>query len=303
MKAVGRGKQRLRYIRNLSLVFIAGLLVAFYVILPPMRAYQAIHPSRRPVCCASPADSGMDYENVTLETSDGLFLQGWYIPSNNRAAVIVVHGFKGNRVGALPHGMMLARHGYGVLLIDLRAHGESEGEVFPFSWQSDADVFAAVEYLQRQPNVDHDRIGALGLSTGAIVVLQAAVNTEHIRAVVSDGAGPPTAKDSILANHWLLAPGIWMFFKSGELLSGVPSVPALVDTMSQISPRSVMLISSIYGPTGEAAANRNFYAASGDPKILWELSDVGHVGGLFAKPQEYEERVVSFFNQALLQEE
>jgi len=281
------------------LVFVVGLLVAFYVILPSMQAYQAIHPSRRPVCCVSPADSGIDYEDVTLETSDGLILRGWYIPSSNRAAMIVVHGFGSNRVGALPHGLMLAQHGYGVLLIDLRAHGESEGEVFPFAWESDKDVLAALEYLQSRPDVDDDKIGALGLSTGGIVVLQAAVNSEYIRAVVSDGAGAPTAKDSVLANPWFLAPGIWTLFKSGELLSGVPSAPALVDTMSQISPRPVMLISATNGPAGEAAANRNFYAAAGDPKILWELSDVGHVGGLFAKPEEYEARVVDFFDQAL----
>jgi pimeloyl-ACP methyl ester carboxylesterase len=299
MKTIGQGMQRLRYTRNLLLVFAVGLLVAFYVIVPFMQAYQAIHPSRKPVCCVSPAHSGLDYEDVTLETSDGLILQGWYIPSSNGAAIIVIHGFGSNRIGALPHGTMLAQHGYGVLLIDLRTHGESEGEVFPFAWESDKDVLAALEYLKSRPDVDDDKIGALGLSTGGIVVLQAATNSERIRAVVSDGAGAPTAKDSVLANHWFLAPGIWTSFKSGELLSGVSSAPALVDTISQISPRPVMLISATHGPAGEAAANRNYYAAAEEPKIFWELSDVGHVGGLFAKPEEYEARVVDFFDQAL----
>lgn len=302
MKAVGQKTRRLRYIRNLLLVFIVGLLVAFYVVVPFAQAYQAIRPSRKPVCCICPADSGLDYKDVTLETSDGLTLQGWYIPSNNGAAIVVVHGFGSNRIGALPHGIMLAHHGYGVLLIDLRAHGESEGETFPFAWESDEDVLAALEYLQSQPDIDSDRIGALGLSTGGIVVLQAATNSEHIKAVVSDGAGAPTAKDSMLSNPWFLAPGIWTLFKSGELLSGVSSAPALVDTISQISPRPVMLISVTHGPAGEAAANRNYYAAAGNPKILWELSDVGHAGGLFTKPEEYEARVVDFFDQALQEE-
>ena len=90
-------------------------------------------------------------------------------------------------------------------------------------------------------------------------------------------------------------------FKVGELLTGVSSAPALVDTVSQISPRPVMLISATHGPSGEAAANRNYYAAAGDPKTLWELSDVGHVGGLFAKPAEYTARVMDFVNQSLLE--
>ena len=122
MKAVGRGMQRLRYIRNRLLAFVVGLVVAFYAIVPFIQAYQAIHPSRKPVCCVSPSDSGLDYTDVALETSDGLTLRGWYIPSENGAAVVVVHGFGSNRIWALPHGIMLARHGYGVMLVDLRAH-------------------------------------------------------------------------------------------------------------------------------------------------------------------------------------
>jgi hypothetical protein len=62
-----------------------------------------------------------------------------------------------------------------------------------------------------------------------------------------------------------------------------------------------MLISATHGPAGEAVANRNYYAAARDPKMLWELSDVGHVGGLFAKSKsdEYEARVIDFFDEVL----
>lgn len=62
------------------------------------------------------------------------------------------------------------------------------------------------------------------------------------------------------------------------------------------------LISATHGRSGEAAANRNYYAAAGDPKMLWELPDVGHVGGLFAKPEEYTARVMGFVDQSLQEE-
>jgi fermentation-respiration switch protein FrsA (DUF1100 family) len=299
VKSRKSSNQRLRYIRNLLLVTLASLLTAFYVIIPVVQAYQAIHPPRQPVCCMTPADFGFDYEPVALKTSDGLTLRGWYIPSRNQATVIVVHGYKNNRIGALSHGVMLARHEYGVLLFDLRAHGESEKDVFALGWESDKDVLAALNYLQNRPDVDRNRIGAMGLSTGAIVVLLTAVKTDQIKAVVSDGAGSAALKDALLSRDWMLAPGLWTFFKSAELFSRVPSAPPLVDSISRIAPRPVMLIASAYGPGGELAANRNYYAAAQEPKILWELSDAGHVEGLFAKPEEYEARVIKFFDQSL----
>jgi uncharacterized protein len=48
------------------------------------------------------------------------------VPSRNRAAVIALHGIGSDRLGVERHARMLARHGYGVLALDLRGHGESE---------------------------------------------------------------------------------------------------------------------------------------------------------------------------------
>jgi alpha-beta hydrolase superfamily lysophospholipase len=56
-----------------------------------------------------------------------LAIRGWHIPSRNRAAVILLHPMASNRLGALDHALMFARHGSGILMIDLRAHGESGG--------------------------------------------------------------------------------------------------------------------------------------------------------------------------------
>ena len=47
-------------------------------------------------------------------------------------------------------------------------------------------------------------------------------------------------------------------------------------------------------------AQPRFYAAAREPKALWEIPEAGHVGGIDARPQEYERRVVGFFDDALL---
>ena len=84
---------------------------------------------------------------------------------------------------------MLARHGYGVLLFDRRGEGESEGEPNSWGWGGEADIKAAIAYLQRRPDVDPDRIGGIGLSVGGEMMIEAAAETDELAAVVSEGAG------------------------------------------------------------------------------------------------------------------
>ena len=59
---------------------------------------------------------------------------------------------------------MLVRHGYGVLLLDRRGEGESEGDINLYGWNGEADVTAAVGFLRRRPDVEPGRIGGSGLS-------------------------------------------------------------------------------------------------------------------------------------------
>src|SRR5215212_6923608 len=81
-----------------------------FVVLPVGLAIVATHPARSPVTAA---DLGRPYERVQLRTSDGLSLAAWYVPSRSRAAVIAFPG----RTGPVRHARLLARAGYGVLLL------------------------------------------------------------------------------------------------------------------------------------------------------------------------------------------
>lgn len=91
----------------------------------------------------TPADYGLTYEDVTLTTRDGLKLAAWYAPSQNGAAVMAQHGFHSTRDEMLNEAVMLARHGYGVLLIEARAHGQSEGNLITFGLNEVLDTRGA----------------------------------------------------------------------------------------------------------------------------------------------------------------
>jgi uncharacterized protein len=286
--------RRRRYLRR-SLVAIAALVVGFEIVFPTLFAYGYTHFGRS---FTPQAHLGGSHEDVTFETSDGVKLAGWYVPSRNRAAVIVLPA--SGRSGPQAHARMLARHGYGVLIFDPRGTGESEGD--PYRWGGERDVKAALTYLRRRPDVDSNRIGGLGLSLGGELMLQTAGETDALKAVVSEGAGIRSIREQMLkpgALKWLSAPFWATQTATIALFSNHTPPPNLKDLVARVSPRPLFFIYSGH-PLGGEELNEQFYAAAGQPKTLWKIREAGHTGGLAARPEEYERRVVNFFDQALL---
>ena len=197
--------RRRRYTRR-TLIAVAAPLLAYATIAPLGFGYVITHVMRQTVPAA---DLGAAHENVSFRTSDGLELQGWYVPSKNGAAVIAFPG----RNGPQAHTRMLARHGYGVLLFDRRGEGKSEGDSNLLGWGGDKDILAAIEYLKTRPDVDPNRIGGLGLSVGGELMLQAASETDELAAVVSEGAGTRQLSEQLEEFHGferiLNAPGFF----------------------------------------------------------------------------------------------
>ena len=295
------GRVAWRYGRR-GLFAVAGVVVAFTLVLPIGFAYVTSHAARAYV----PENRlGAPHENVSFETSDGLTLKGWYVPSKNGAAVISFPGRKGSQKPAA----MLARHGYGVLVFDRRGEGESDGEPNAFGWGGERDVSAAIDYLQTRDDVDPERIGGIGLSVGGEMMLEAAAKDRDFKAVVSDGAGARAYSDSV--DELDYQEGVDPVSKALTTVNNAVRVgtlsvltnqapPAnLKNLVGQIAPRPVMLIAAPNSKHGEEL-NRNYYAAAKEPKTLWEIPEASHVGGLDARPREYERRVVSFFDDALL---
>jgi fermentation-respiration switch protein FrsA (DUF1100 family) len=77
-----------------------------------------------------------------------------------------------------------------------------------------------------------------------------------------------------------------------------PPLP-LKDLVPRIAPRQVFFIYAGHGAGGEDF-NPDLYQAAGAPKALWKIAEASHVGGFDARPREYEQRVVGFFDSALL---
>ena len=285
-----------RYGRR-SLELVLAAITVVLVIVPTGMAILATHVARAPVPAAH---LGTAYGSVSFTSSDGLKLAGWYVPSRNGAAVIVSPG----RAPAVQaHARMLIRHGYGVLLFDRRGEGQSQGDRNMYGWNGGRDLLGAVRLLQRRPDVHQGRIGGLGLSVGGEMLLQTAAETPGLKAVVSEGAGRRSLREHLhipglgAVQKWITP---WVA-QTGALMvmSNSSTPPYLGSLVAGIAPRPILLIRAVHGLDDESL-NRVYYADAHQPKALWEVAQGGHTGALQAVSVQYEARVVSFFDRALL---
>jgi hypothetical protein len=290
-----RDRRRRRYPRRVLLA-AGGLLATVLVAFPVSLAYVVTHTARAEV--ARP-ELGVPPEDVSFPTSDGLRLDGWFVPSKNGATVIAFPG----RSNPQPHARMLLRHGYGVLLFDRRGEGASEGDPNMFGWDGVRDVHAAVDYLSTRSDVDPRRIGGIGLSVGGELLLAAAAESDRLRAVVSEGASGRSVRDD-WANpggagrigQVVLGTGITA--GTAVFSNGTPP-PSLRSLVPRIAPHSVFFVYA-GSLAGEIAPNEGFYAVARGPKERWEVPAGGHMDAIEVRPVEYERRVVAFLDEALL---
>lgn len=287
---------RLRYLRRAGLT-LGAVLGVYIVVVPVATAILATHRPRQPVTHVA---LGRPYQPVTLRTSDGLSLAGWYVRSRNGAAVISYP----TRKGKLPQAQMLIRHGYGVLLLDARGYEGSDGAPNMFGWGETKDIDAAVAWLRRQADVRDGRVGGIGFSVGGEMMLEAAARNRDLRAVVSEGAGIRSIHEELLygARSIPAVPTQAVQTAALALLSGTPPPSSLRDLAKRIAPRAVFLIYAEHGSGGEDL-NKNYYRAAGEPKELWRVAGAGHTGGMTAQPRAYERRVVGFLDRELLGKE
>jgi uncharacterized protein len=272
----------------------AGVLAAFFVLGPMALGIVGSHKWREPV--GEPPSAA--YRDVAFEASDGLDIKGWYRPSENGAAVLVVHGGSSDRKGSVDHAKMLAEHGYGVLLYDARGRGQSDGSENNYGWDWAKDIAGALAFLKAQDGVDPDRIGALGLSTGADVLIEVAAERDDVAALVADGAAAGSFSDwkSLRGTDIGTVPG-WVMFSTIRVLTGDPPGPPLEEAITRIESPS-LLISA--GTAEEREFNELYDEAAGDgPVEHWNLPGANHTDAIHEQRELYEQRVVEFFDEEL----
>lgn len=296
---VVRGRRKLRTVATCAGVLVLAVVVAFVVGVSV--AVTNVPPS--PVG-ATPDTRGLAYTDVRLTTGDGVELAAWYVASTNEAAIVLLHGAGSTRSDVLDQAAVLARHGFGVLMIDARGHGDSAGRAMDFGWHGDADIAAATGYLAGRPDVDPARIGLVGMSMGGEEAIGASAANTLVRAVVAEGATARTAADEAWLSDEFGLRGLIQ--EQLERLQDVvtdaltdASVPTSMRHAIETSGDTRFLLITAGDVADEGHAARYLAAGAPDRVETWSVPGTAHTAGLRTHPDEWEARVITFLDDAL----
>ena len=147
------------------LLIIAGaylLLVGFIYLTQASMLYLPGVPGRQ--LEATPEAVGLDYEDVWLDTSDGVRIHSWFVPADSTRTVLYFHGNAGNISHRLYTIQQLHELGRSVFIIDYRGYGESDGKPDEDGLYRDAE--AAWQYLTDVRGIAAEDIVVYGRSLG-----------------------------------------------------------------------------------------------------------------------------------------
>jgi uncharacterized protein len=294
----------IRYIFNLLIFLTLSLLVIgggvlFYVVDRAVIRDIAPATSTVPV----PSDLPFSVQSVSFSGAGGIRMAGWYVPLRNHVVIILLHGYGLNRLAMRWHAEKLVAEGYGVFLYDERGSGESGGAQRSRGWEDLDDFDRALDFLARQ-DAGENRIGLLGSSMGAQIGLLSAARNPAVEAVIADGPGINTVEDIVLPKNWMGPVFYLANLLYDHLLSmqtGLPIPSGILSSIGEITPRPILLIAggAEVPPFGSEAPTIQKYAEYGGPNAeIWIIPEATHTGGPAARPEEYAERMIRFFNKA-----
>lgn len=257
-----------------SYLALLGLLYAF-------QGQLVYFPMREIV--ATPRDRGLDFEDVYLETEDGVRLHGWFVPAApERAVLLYFHGNAGNLSHRVERTKVFHDLGLSVLALDYRGYGRSEGR--PSEEGTYRDARAAWRYLAETRRIAPDRIVLFGRSLGAAVAARLAVEAAP-RALILDSAFTSAVDLGAEVYPWLPVRLLARYrYPTRENLKQV-NRPALI-----VHSRNDEIVPFHHGEA--------LYAAANPPKAFLEIAG-GHNDDFFVHDRRYADGLDAFLTAYL----
>ena len=271
--------------------------LAALVVVPAVLMVAAAFFMRRPArAVIGPPPADLAVERVSFRSGNGALIQGWYVPGQPGAgAVALFHGVRGNRIPAVDRMRFLSQAGYGVLVIDFQAHGESEGEAITFGKLESLDAEAALGWLRQRTE---GPIAAIGASLGGAALLVGA-KPPPVDAIVLEAVYPTI--DEAVANRFGARygpPGRWIapiFVWIGQWVTGIRRFELRpIDGIGRLTMPVLIMGGTLDHSTRIEETRAMFAAVRADRRELWEVEGAGHLDLHGFAPADYEHRVLAF---------
>jgi uncharacterized protein len=229
-----------------------------------------------------PGDRGLDFEDVYFEASDGVRLNGWFVPGRSNTTLLWLHGNAGNIANRVDNiAEIHDALGVGVFIFDYRGYGRSEGK--PTEQGTYLDAEAALEYLHSRGDVNLGRLVLFGRSLGCAVAAELASKND-VQGVVLQS--PFTSIRAMAKRTYPFLPGIGSFVRTRY------------DTLSKVGGiRAPMIV--LHGDRDDIAPfdmGVAVFEAATPPKRFYRIEGAGHNDTYFVGGRAYYEALGEFIN-------
>ena len=166
------------------MVFTVLAILCFVAYVRYLESMTVFHPTRK--IAATPAQLGLQFEDIFFRTKDKILLNGWFVPHHHaRMTVLYLHGNAGNIGDRLDKISNFYDMGVNLFIIDYRGYGKSQGK--PSEHGVYDDAVAAFDYLSTRDDLNPDMICVYGASLGGVVAVDLATK-KKIRGLIIDSS-------------------------------------------------------------------------------------------------------------------
>lgn len=274
-----------------------------------------------------PRGQPVDGEDILLPTTHGLTLRSCYLKTKaqqRKGVILFGLEFGSNRWACVPYCEHLLENGYDVFAFEPRGQGDSPAQpgYEPLQWLTEHEVndcTAALAYLKARPDADPRGVGFFGISKGAAAGLVVAAGDTYVRCFVTDGVFATYTTMVPYMRKWYgiyneqnilggLAPS-WYYGWIGQV--GLNRIsrqrrcrfPHLEKAMGKLAPRPLFMIHGGGDTYIKPEMARELFDRARDPKEFWLVEGAKHNQALNLAKDDYQRRVLDFFNTHLAQQQ
>ncbi len=244
---------------------------------------------------------------LEIPSPSGARLRAWWLPpaAPGGGVVVLMHGVRTNRTSLVARAQVLRAEGFGVLLFDFQAHGETVGNRITFGQREAMDAEAAVAFARTaQPT---ERVGAIGLSMGGAAALLG-TRPLDVDALVLESVYPTI--DAALANRLrerlggvlgpVIVPVLTPLFMTllPPILGATPAQLRPIDHIGAIK-APLLLASGTADERTPIKEARALFDRAPEPKTFWAVPGAAHVDLERFDPEGYWRTVLPFLTAAV----
>ena len=293
-------------------LIIVGVIALIYLILTILmgsiyfnRVFRRKKVGANPLKDNDPAKewlSSLPQEELTMKSYDKLNLKGYYFDNNgSKKLALLVHGYHGSHMSLAKQAKMFYEHGYSLLMIDLRCHGNSEGKHFSMGQKETRDLIDWIKFINERDS--NYRIMLFGVSMGAHIIMMASDKLPfNVMCAIEDCGFTDTYRQMLYTSNILRAPlfkfSTWACSLISEFFYRFSCHNNAKTTLTNARIPFLFMHGELDGVVPYANLERaSSYFPKNIYKEVYTFRDCDHLEAIHLRPEQYNEKITKFVDQ------